>query len=1042
MASTSGRIETGLIAGNSKFYLQWQLAGQDSNGCYSTINWQAGLWITNSGRWYSNAVKINNIYINDVLVLGSTTWSNIFGNGDHELASSSMTIGHDGSSGYKDFGASISGWLYANGNYSASGAWNLPTIPRYANFTQHYINNIYLNSVQVVWATDVARDWTQYSLNGGGWTDAGDAVNPGGASGYYTVGGLAHTTNYNIRTRVRRADSGLWTETGYLYFTTVNGYTTFNSHSSPAKTLNSIDVSWSAANACDAVQYTINNGSSWNSVTYGSTYKITGLSPNTTYSIKTRVKRTDTQSWSESSALAVTTYDYAKIVSANNCTDEEMPRMNFTFDQQTGITVNARLELVSPTATIINQTGVLYGSTSYDFLLNSTMKNQIYTKCGSALGVTIRYVVATVVGGTETYWSTVDKTMTIINDDPIFTNFTYADTNAKTIALTGNNQIAIGKYSSIQMTVSAANKMTGTKGATPSKYAMKVGSITSPDVAYSSSVSVSATIENANSSTLTVVAKDDRGNQTPAYKAITNLVYSEVIASSIEINRKDGIGLSAIITGKGAYDTINFGASANTITAIDFSRKVKGTPTWGPWIDIKTLFTIGSGSALAVDEEIPTIIWDLGVEYDVQVRFKDTLSEAIFPTTLSSGNTLWDAVKDEGVAFGGLYDSTKGGALQIEGDKVVGEKVIYNPSGGGILIELFPSSTLTKMVTIEVKGNGYGTFGPINTLIQCYHYTPSGTFLNYKQANFGAAIGTAKFMIYNAKIYCWIPFTTDSYPTLVIKAWNQNYPLDIVITNSAEPAGTNKVTCTLVPAGGTIVEDVLTSTSTTNALSAAQGKALNDTKLALAGGTITGEIVSNGGYISRYRGAATDCNTCLTEGCYTYNTSTTNRAGNYGKLIVVVSDSKTHDNSTNWIWQTAYDTSGVVYRRQKINSGAWSAWVNQALDAYPVGAIYISAVNTSPATLFGGTWTPLYDRFLIGAGNSYGVNTTGGSTYQDYTHNHPVGANLTNTNPVGGSGVIANNTNYTGTSEGGSITLTTKSIMPPYNAKYMWQRTA
>lgn len=29
------------------------------------------------------------------------------------------------------------------------------------------------------------------------------------------------------------------------------------------------------------------------------------------------------------------------------------------------------------------------------------------------------------------------------------------------------------------------------------------------------------------------------------------------------------------------------------------------------------------------------------------------------------------------------------------------------------------------------------------------------------------------------------------------------------------------------------------------------------------------------------------------------------------------------------------------------------------LDAYPVGAIYISTVSTSPASLFGGTWTQL-----------------------------------------------------------------------------------
>lgn len=36
---------------------------------------------------------------------------------------------------------------------------------------------------------------------------------------------------------------------------------------------------------------------------------------------------------------------------------------------------------------------------------------------------------------------------------------------------------------------------------------------------------------------------------------------------------------------------------------------------------------------------------------------------------------------------------------------------------------------------------------------------------------------------------------------------------------------------------------------------------------------------------------------------------------------------------------------------------------------YPVGSIYQSTKATSPATLFGGTWRQLKDRFLLGAGS-------------------------------------------------------------------------
>ena len=58
---------------------------------------------------------------------------------------------------------------------------------------------------------------------------------------------------------------------------------------------------------------------------------------------------------------------------------------------------------------------------------------------------------------------------------------------------------------------------------------------------------------------------------------------------------------------------------------------------------------------------------------------------------------------------------------------------------------------------------------------------------------------------------------------------------------------------------------------------------------------------------------------------------------------------------------------------------------------YPVGSIYMSVNNVSPATFIGGTWTVLTDRVLIGAGSSYTVNATGGATSHTHTsaaHTH------------------------------------------------------
>ena len=65
-------------------------------------------------------------------------------------------------------------------------------------------------------------------------------------------------------------------------------------------------------------------------------------------------------------------------------------------------------------------------------------------------------------------------------------------------------------------------------------------------------------------------------------------------------------------------------------------------------------------------------------------------------------------------------------------------------------------------------------------------------------------------------------------------------------TNDYTTAEKNKLAGIAAGATANVVENVLTSTSTANALSAAQGKVLNDTKLPVAGGTITGNLTVNG----------------------------------------------------------------------------------------------------------------------------------------------------------------------------------------------------
>lgn len=152
---------------------------------------------------------------------------------------------------------------------------------------------------------------------------------------------------------------------------------------------------------------------------------------------------------------------------------------------------------------------------------------------------------------------------------------------------------------------------------------------------------------------------------------------------------------------------------------------------------------------------------------------------------------------------------------------------------------------------------------------------------------------------------------------------------------------------------------------------------------------------------------------------------------------------------------------------------------------YPIGSIYMSINSTSPATLFGGTWTQLKDKFLLGASETYISGESGGNPTHTLTidempsHTHTFTGSSATTSEKGShsheipdttgsdasssstyrleSWARAGNTDrqpMTASAGDHTHTVTAKgtnsntgggaafSIMPPYLPVYMWQRTA
>ena len=120
------------------------------------------------------------------------------------------------------------------------------------------------------------------------------------------------------------------------------------------------------------------------------------------------------------------------------------------------------------------------------------------------------------------------------------------------------------------------------------------------------------------------------------------------------------------------------------------------------------------------------------------------------------------------------------------------------------------------------------------------------------------------------------------------------------------------------------------------------------------------------------------------------------------------------------------DTSSIYYKLMKL--------------IYPVGSLYWSSKSTNPASLFGGTWVQIKDKFVLACGDTY--NTTGAtggastvtlsvSNMPSHNHSFTPSGEVTSTftgTAVNTGGMSANSTgsfkvlNYSNSSRRGVVT--------------------
>lgn len=268
--------------------------------------------------------------------------------------------------------------------------------------------------------------------------------------------------------------------------------------------------------------------------------------------------------------------------------------------------------------------------------------------------------------------------ITIKNDlgqaNPTFTDFEYEDTNAATIAITGNDQVLIQSKSTLEVTVPVADRATPNKNANMSTYTFTIGSYFQ-DSPWSNSSDVVRAIGAVTSVSgiqdLSVRANDSRGNYKTVTKNVTILPYSNpaflqalTVAYSNNYDTSDGL----TVTGNG-----NVIANVSPLTmggtdknAVDSTEGVKfdvskgnNSSYTGSPVDVTTSQASGTGAistdlntlAGAILTKINSIGADNTTRWYIKFQITDSLETQYYETYIDVGRSIFRIGHDSKVYY-------------------------------------------------------------------------------------------------------------------------------------------------------------------------------------------------------------------------------------------------------------------------------------------------------------------------------------------------------------------------------------------------------
>lgn len=545
----------------------------------------------------------------------------------------------------------------------------------------------------------VINGTTAYSKDRVKWSDDVFPAAKGSVSGEVTV---PHNTD-GTKTINVSFSTAIYTSTvseykGTLTLDPIPRYGTV-AHSLNSKTETTIKMNWSSNSTVDYLWYSKDNGANWTGVNVADgksgTYTIGGLSANTAYKIKTRIRRKDSQLTTDSGALSVTTYAWPHCTNAPDFVIGNAVTLTFynPLNRTFSFTVRGNGQLIH------TWTGI--SGTTYTGLSGEPAKTNLYNSIPTYINS--QYTVSVTYGDHTTTMTGGNYSIDVDTCRPTFTTFEYYDTSADVVAITGNNQVLVQGLSAVAVKIANADKMVTRNGATPVGYYATFGT-SQIAIPYTDSGDASGTIGKASGNGLQRIlinAYDSRSIFATAHKDVEVIECKKpVIHTTAE--RLNNFESQTTLTVKGTYSPVFVsGVEKNGLISLSYRYREVGSSTWLASGGFN--FTAANGEFVCEDTILDL---DNSKEFEFEVTVIDKFNQtATEPARVGVGQAIFFISSNERKCY--IYGKE---VATVESVQTVGDDVLPI---GDIIDRVHPAGTVfitnTNTNPANILGSGSWT---------------------------------------------------------------------------------------------------------------------------------------------------------------------------------------------------------------------------------------------------------------------------------------------------------------------------------------------